>query len=107
MKIKKCKPGMKVKRIENRKEKSSYKGDIEIIKNITNNNKHIEFENRSGVFNPKYFEPYNKIKTKILLEVETDFDDDMSNKETVKFCLEQDLRELKWQVNSAKIIDNN
>lgn len=48
--------------------------------------------------------PRMKIKTKILLEVETDFNDNMSNERTVKFCLEQDLREWGWQVNDAKII---
>jgi hypothetical protein len=38
-----------------------------------------------------------KIKAKVLIDIETDFDD-MSDMETVRYCLEQDLQE-GWHVN--------
>ncbi|SFL10031.1 hypothetical protein [Halanaerobium salsuginis] len=104
MKIKNCKVGMKIKCTTTRREKSSYKGDIETISGITDNGKYIWLQGRSGIFNPKFFEPYNKVKAKILLEIETDFNDKISDETTVKYCLEEDLKELGWQINKSKLI---
>lgn len=44
-----------------------------------------------------------KIKAKLLIEVETDFDDDISGEDTVAFCVEQDLEEMGWQINEVKV----
>lgn len=44
-----------------------------------------------------------KIKAKLLIEVETDFDDNISDEETVAFCVEEDLEDLGWQVNEVKV----
>ena len=42
-----------------------------------------------------------KIKAKILINIETDFDDNESDMETVRYCLEHDLQE-NWLVNDIK-----
>ena len=44
-----------------------------------------------------------KIKTKLLNEVETSFDDELSDADTVAFCVEQDLEEMGWQINEVKV----
>lgn len=44
-----------------------------------------------------------KIKAKLLIEVETDFDDNISDEDTVAFCIEEDLEDLGWQVNEVKV----
>ena len=42
-------------------------------------------------------------KTKLLIEVETSFDDELSDEDTVAFCVEQDLEEMGWQINNIEI----
>ena len=42
-----------------------------------------------------------KIKAKVLIDIETDFDDNESDMETVRYCLEQDLQD-SWTINSVK-----
>ena len=44
-----------------------------------------------------------KIKTKLLIEVETNFDDNISDEDTIKYLLEQDLSDSGWQINNIKI----
>ncbi len=45
------------------------------------------------------------IKTTLLIEIETSFDDDESTEETVRYQVEQDLEDMGcWQVNSCEII---
>ena len=44
-----------------------------------------------------------KIKTKLLLEIETDFDDNISDEDTIKYLLEQDLSDNGWQINNIEI----
>ena len=46
-----------------------------------------------------------KIKAKVLIDIETDFDDNEADMETVKYCLEQDLQDRKgasWTVSSIQ-----
>ena len=43
-----------------------------------------------------------KIKAKVLIDIETDFDDNEADMEAVRYCLEQDLQE-NWLVNDIKI----
>ncbi|MBY9021635.1 MAG: hypothetical protein KGD67_11295 [Candidatus Lokiarchaeota archaeon] len=46
-----------------------------------------------------------KIKAKVLIDIETDFDDNEADMETVKYCLEQDLQDRKgasWTVNAIQ-----
>ena len=42
-----------------------------------------------------------KIKAKVLIDIETDFDDNESDMETVRYCLEHDLQD-SWTINSVK-----
>ena len=44
-----------------------------------------------------------KIKTKLLLEVETSFEDELADEDTVAFCVEQDLEEMGWQINNIEV----
>ena len=44
-----------------------------------------------------------KIKAKLLIEVETDFDDNISDEETVAYCVGEDLQDLGWQVNEVRV----
>lgn len=44
-----------------------------------------------------------KIKAKLLIEVEASFDDELSDEDTVAFCVEQDLEEMGWQINNIEI----
>jgi hypothetical protein len=44
-----------------------------------------------------------KVKTLLLLEVESDFEDEQSDEETVKYCLEEDLKEMGWQINKTEV----
>lgn len=44
-----------------------------------------------------------KIKTKLLIEIETDFDDNISDEDTIKYLLEQDLSDNGWQINNIEI----
>lgn len=44
-----------------------------------------------------------KIKTKLLIEVETNFDDNISDEDTIKYLLEQDLSDSGWQINNIEI----
>ena len=46
-----------------------------------------------------------RIKTKLLIEVETSFDDNLSDEDTVAFCVEQDLEEMGWQVNEVRVYE--
>ena len=46
-----------------------------------------------------------KIKAKLLIEVETSFDDNLSDEDTVAFCVEQDLEEMGWQVNEVRVYE--
>ena len=46
-----------------------------------------------------------KVKAKLLLEVETSFDDELSDENTVAFCVEQDLEEMGWQVNAVRVYE--
>ena len=44
-----------------------------------------------------------KIKTKLLIDVETSFDDNISDEDTIKYLLEQDLSDNGWQINNIEI----
>lgn len=44
-----------------------------------------------------------KIKAKLLIEVETSFDDELSDEDTIKYLLEQDLSDSGWQINNIEI----
>ena len=46
-----------------------------------------------------------KIKTKLLIEIETSFDDELSDENTVAFCVEQDLEEMGWQINEVRVYE--
>lgn len=46
-----------------------------------------------------------KIKAKLLIEVETSFDDDLSDVETVAYCIGEDLQDLGWQINEVKVYE--
>ena len=48
-----------------------------------------------------------KIKVKLLIEVETSFDDNLSDEDTVAFCVEQDLEEMGWQVNEVRVYEED
>ena len=54
----------------------------------------------------------NKIKAKLLVEVEAEFYDDESSEETVRYCVEQDLEDEGLNVidvsvdNTRKMIDS-
>ena len=46
-----------------------------------------------------------KIKAKVLINIETDFDDNEADMEAVRYCLEQDLQDgpkSAWEVNSIE-----
>ena len=42
-----------------------------------------------------------KIKAKVLIDIETDFDDNEADMEAVRYCLEQDLQST-WEVSSIE-----
>ena len=44
-----------------------------------------------------------KIKANLLIEVETSFDDSVSDEETVAYCVGEDLQDLGWQVNEVRV----
>lgn len=44
-----------------------------------------------------------KIKVKLLIEVETSFDDELADEDTIKYLLEQDLSDNGWQINTIEI----
>ena len=44
-----------------------------------------------------------RIKTKLLIEIETSFDDNISDEDTIKYLLEQDLSDSGWQINNIEI----
>lgn len=46
-----------------------------------------------------------KVKVTLLVEVETSFDDNLSDEDTVAFCVEQDLEEMGWQVNEVRVYE--
>lgn len=46
-----------------------------------------------------------KIKVKLLIEVETSFDDELADEDTVAFCVEQDLEEMGWQINEVRVYE--
>lgn len=45
-----------------------------------------------------------KMKSKILIEIETDFDDEQSDNKTIKYCLKEDLQDSGWQVNKVELL---
>lgn len=47
-----------------------------------------------------------KIKAKVLIDLQTNFTDEESDKNTIKYLLEQDLQDKGWQINNIKIRDD-
>ena len=46
----------------------------------------------------------NKIKAKLLVEVESEFYDDEASKETLRYCVEQDLQDAGFNVFDVSVM---
>lgn len=46
----------------------------------------------------------NKIKAKLIVEVETDFYDNESSEETLRYCVEQDLKDAGFNVIDVSVM---
>ena len=47
----------------------------------------------------------NKIKAKLLVEVESEFYDDEASEETLRYCIEQDLQDAGFNVFDVSVIN--
>lgn len=47
----------------------------------------------------------NKIKAKLIVEVEAEFDDDESSEETLRYCVEQDLEDAGFNIIDVSVDD--
>jgi predicted type IV restriction endonuclease len=47
----------------------------------------------------------NKIKAKLIVEVEAEFYDDESSEETVRYCVEQDLEDIGYNVLDVSVMN--
>lgn len=46
----------------------------------------------------------NKIKTKLIVEIEAEFYDNESSEETLRYCVEQDLEDAGFNVINVSVI---
>lgn len=48
-----------------------------------------------------------KIKAKLVIEIESEFDDDKENAtaDTLSYCVEQDLEDMGYQVDSCEVVE--
>lgn len=49
----------------------------------------------------------NKVKAKLIVEVEAEFYDDESSEETLRYCVEQDLEDIGYNVIDVSTINND
>ena len=47
-----------------------------------------------------------KIKTKLVIEVSSEYEnDEENNAETLRFCVEQDLEDMGYQIDSCEVVE--
>ena len=46
-----------------------------------------------------------KVKAKLIVEIESEFYDDESSEETVRFCVEQDLEDIGYNVINVSVME--
>lgn len=47
-----------------------------------------------------------KIKAKLIIDIETEYNDDTENtSETLRFCVEQDLEDIGYTVNEVEVVE--
>ena len=52
----------------------------------------------------RIMEKPNKVKAKLIVEVETEFYDDESSEETLRYCVEQDLEDAGFNVIDVSVV---
>ena len=46
-----------------------------------------------------------KVRAKLIVEVETEFYDDESSEETIRYCVEQDLEDIGYNVLDVSVLE--
>lgn len=53
----------------------------------------------------RYIDRPNKVRAKLIMDIEGEFYDDESTAETLRYCVEQDLEDAGFNVIDSEVVD--